>query len=214
MTIHRLDHPDKILVMDLDGTLIASSRHVTSSQDCIGMIRKPRGWYGVQIRPDSLDFLANIHAYFKAIVVYTSATRIYAETWVESINMRLDQKYHVPQTISKIYCRDDLVSMMDVEFKDLNCVGVGLKNVILLDDNFGITLPEQTYNLVQVPRFQTRHSHNNADYLRLIDGFIKFLATQDDVRREMRQFREEWVRQGFCRPMDFETVWQSRQAKG
>ncbi|KAJ5066294.1 ctd small phosphatase-like protein [Anaeramoeba ignava] len=123
----------KILVLDLDETLVHSSFTKPTKYDFQfeAEIENYRHQVYVNIRPGLNEFFQKIKNNFE-IMIFTAAQKNYANPVINFI----DQE----GIISKIFYRDSCVSFFGNPVKDLRVIGIDLDKIILVDNSLTSSL--------------------------------------------------------------------------
>ena len=174
------DKPKKILILDLDETLVHSSFYPFNSDDddnknsfdIFFTILFNQKYYDVYVllRPYFTQFINKMSKIFN-IYIFTASIKAYAEPLL----IKLDKNNLIQK---KLYRESCTLSEDKKYIKDLNTLNENLKNVILLDNNPN----SYRYNKCNGLPIKTWHSEANDKELIKIIPFLTFLATVDDVR--------------------------------
>ena len=169
----------KILILDLDETLVHSSFYPFNSDDetdtnsdIFFTILFNNKYYDVYVllRPFFHEFLEKMSKAFD-IYIFTASIKEYAEPLL----IKLDKKNLIKKKLFRENCT---LSEDNKYIKDLNILNENLKNVILLDNN-----PNSfRYNKCNGIPIKTWHFDQNDKELIKIIPFLNFLSTVDDVR--------------------------------
>ena len=169
----------KILILDLDETLVHSSFYPFNCEDENNI--KPDIFFTIFFNNKYYDVYVLLRPYFHEflnkmskiydIYIFTASIKEYAEPLL----IKLDKN----NLIKKKLFRDNCTLSEDNKFiKDLNNLNENLKNVILIDNN-----PNSfRYNKCNGIPIKTWHYEQNDRELIKIIPFLTFLSTVDDVR--------------------------------
>ena len=170
----------KILILDLDETLVHSSFYPfnsddddnKNSSDIFFTILFNQKYYDVYVllRPYFTEFINKMSKIFN-IYIFTASIKEYAEPLL----IKLDKNNLIKK---KLYRESCTLSEDRKYIKDLNTLNENLKNVILLDNNPN----SYRYNKCNGLPIKTWHSEANDKELIKIIPFLTFLSTVDDVR--------------------------------
>ena len=176
----RTNTPKKILILDLDETLVHSSFYPFNSDDednkttsdIFFTILFNQKYYDVYVllRPYFTEFINKMSKIFN-IYIFTASIKEYAEPLL----IKLDKNNLIKK---KLYRENCTLSEDRKYIKDLNTLNENLKNVILLDNNPN----SYRYNKCNGLPIKTWHSEANDKELIKVIPFLTFLATVDDVR--------------------------------
>ena len=169
----------KILILDLDETLVHSSFYPFNSDDetdtnsdIFFTILFNNKYYDVYVllRPYFHQFLEKMSKLFD-IYIFTASIKEYAEPLL----IKLDKKNLIKKKLFRENCT---LSEDNKYIKDLNTLNENLKNVILLDNN-----PNSfRYNKCNGIPIKTWHFDQKDKELIKLIPFLNFLSTVDDVR--------------------------------
>ena len=177
----------KILILDLDETLVHSSFYPFNCEDennikpdIFFTILFNNKYYDVYVilRPYFNEFLLKMSKLFD-IYIFTASIKEYAEPLL----IKLDKKNLIKKKLYREHCT---LSEDNKFIKDLNNLNENLKNVILIDNN-----PNSfRYNKCNGIPIKTWHFEQNDRELIKIIPFLTFLANVDDVREYIPQIIE------------------------
>ena len=178
---------NKILVLDLDETLIHSFLEPIENPDIILNVNiyddinnKEYNTVYVRKRPGLDVFINQLNQYYK-IYVFSSSPKDY----VFNIIKHIDKK----KVISKFFSKNDCLTVPDGEqyhiyIKDLTIIGKDLSNIILLDDNItSFSLQEEN----GIPIKSWYGDTNDIELYKLIP-LLQKLSFFNDVRTEIKKF--------------------------
>ena len=179
ININKNQETKKILILDLDETLVHSSFYPFNCEDennvksdIFFTILFNQKYYDVYVllRPYFNEFLNKMSKIFD-IYIFTASIKEYAEPLL----IKLDKN----NLIKKKLFRDDCTLSEDNKYiKDLNSLNQNLKNIILIDNNPN----SYRYNKCNGIPIKTWHFEKNDRELIKIIPFLNFLSTVEDVR--------------------------------
>ena len=179
ININKNPETKKILILDLDETLVHSSFYPFNCEDennvksdIFFTILFNQKYYDVYVllRPYFNEFLNKMSKIFD-IYIFTASIKEYAEPLL----IKLDKN----NLIKKKLFRDDCTLSEDNKYiKDLNSLNQNLKNIILIDNNPN----SYRYNKCNGIPIKTWHFEKNDRELIKIIPFLNFLSTVEDVR--------------------------------
>ena len=160
------------LVLDLDETLIHFKVNPNNSNSGI-----------LQFRPYISEFLSNIKDFYE-LVVFTAATKDYADPIIDAIEQKGIKFNHRLYRIHTIIRGNDFV-------KDLSKLGRDLGRIIIVD-NMEQNYKLQPYNGITIRPFWGKDTSDTALY-DLLNILIKIVKMDMDVRDGIRYFKEEII---------------------
>ena len=160
------------LVLDLDETLIHFKVNPNNSNSGI-----------LQFRPYISEFLSNIKDFYE-LVVFTAATKDYADPIIDAIEQKGIKFDHRLYRIHTIIRGNDFV-------KDLSKLGRDLGRIIIVD-NMEQNYKLQPYNGITIRPFWGKDTSDTALY-DLLNILIKIVKMDMDVRDGIRYFKEEII---------------------
>jgi len=132
----------KVLVLDLDETLVHSTFEPVENPDLVLPVRIQGMTYRINviIRPGAEEFLARVKGLFE-VVVFTASLAEYAEPLVQI----LDPTHSVSSLLYRQHC----TPMNGIYVKDLSLIGRDMKDIILVDNspNSFLFQPENAYHI-------------------------------------------------------------------
>ena len=159
------------LVLDLNETLI----NFKSTKGNQGLVRT---------RPFLFEFLDSVSQFFE-VILFTCSTQNYTDSIVKAIEYK--KKY-----FDYIFCRQHTTIIKNDFVKDLTRIGRSLDSIIIIDNmpqNFRL----QKDNGIYIKSFWGDNSEDTALY-DLIPILINIAKEKDDVREQLKIFREEIVK--------------------
>ena len=159
------------LVLDLNETLI----NFKSTKGNQGLVRT---------RPFLFEFLDSVSQFFE-VILFTCSTQNYTDSIVKAIEYK--KKY-----FDYIFCRQHTTIIKNDFVKDLTRIGRSLDSIIIIDNmpqNFRL----QKENGIYIKSFWGDNSEDTALY-DLIPILINIAKEKDDVREQLKIFREEIVK--------------------
>ncbi|KAH9459928.1 hypothetical protein MJO28_004407 [Puccinia striiformis f. sp. tritici] len=185
---------NKILVMDLDNTLIA--RDCYSHDFVVDCLNGSR--YSIKIHPMTLTFLHEMGQHYKGIAIYTSSSHVYANEIARQITMRYKEAYpdskHTP--FYNILSCNDCILVNGDRCKDLTNFG-SLKNVVFVDDDPYYSMRNQNDNVIHVRRYHGQSSQEGG--LMAIAPLLSFLSSVDSVPDTMHKLKKVWHNAGYVK---------------
>ncbi|GIL44588.1 hypothetical protein Vafri_2117 [Volvox africanus] len=168
------------LVLDLDGTLIASEDEPHAPVPFDYCVDEERF---VWLRPGLRRFLDSVRPHFE-VVLFTAA----GESWATSALQRIDPDGTIFD--SRLY-RDHTVFHGDWPWvKDLSRLGRDLARVVIVDDN-PLMFMYQPDNALHVAAYDPQLTGDNDDVLeQVLDILMHKVLIADDVREVLRNLEE------------------------
>ncbi|GLC32954.1 hypothetical protein PLESTB_000387200 [Pleodorina starrii] len=168
------------LVLDLDGTLIASEDEPHAPVPFDYCVDEERF---VWLRPGLRRFLDSVRPHFE-VVLFTAA----GESWATSALQRIDPDRTIFD--SRLY-RDHTVSSDDWPWvKDLSRLGRDLARVVIVDDN-PLMFMYQPDNALHVAAYDPQLTAHNDDVLeQVLDVLMHKVLIAEDVREVLRNMKE------------------------
>ncbi|EFJ43800.1 hypothetical protein VOLCADRAFT_121370 [Volvox carteri f. nagariensis] len=168
------------LVLDLDGTLIASEDEPHAPVPFDYCVDEERF---VWLRPGLRRFLDSVRPHFE-VVLFTAA----GESWATSALQRIDPDGVIFD--SRLY-RDHTVSHDDWPWvKDLSRLGRDLARVVIVDDN-PLMFMYQPDNALHVAAYDPQLTGHNDDVLeQALDVLMHKVLIANDVREVLRSIKE------------------------
>jgi len=179
----------KTLILDLDGTLICTSRHIAPgiSNEKILPFMAAASFFDkddgfptsviFQIRPYVRKLLKVLNIFYE-IIVFTAGKSSYAKAIVNAID---PQKKFISYILNRSHC----IMTPTRVLKDLRILGNrDLKDIIILDNSV-ISFSEQLDNGIYIPTFEGNPNDN--ELLKIID-FLKEIAEVKDIRPYVSEF--------------------------
>ena len=160
------------LVLDLDETLIHFKVNPNNTNSGI-----------LQFRPYISEFLSNIKDFYE-LVVFTAATKDYADPIIDAIEQKGIKFDHRLYRIHTIIRGNDFV-------KDLSKLGRDLGRIIIVD-NMEQNYKLQPYNGITIRPFWGKDTNDMALY-DLLNILIKIVKMNMDARDGIRYFKEEII---------------------
>jgi len=132
----------KVLVLDLDETLVHSTFEPIENPDLVLPVRIQGMTYRINVikRPGAEEFLARVKGLFE-VVVFTASLAEYAEPLVQI----LDPTGSVTSLLYRQHC----TPLNGIYVKDLSLIGRDMKDIILVDNspNSFLFQPENAYHI-------------------------------------------------------------------
>ena len=172
----------KLLLLDLDGTLVYSSTLSISVHDRTPSFSINDEYWGKEniytnVRPHVNTFLETMYQHYE-IAVFTAGIKSYAEGVVAMLDPK--RKF-----ISNVYSREDCVKCDYGHVKPISKLGRSLKDVVIVDDCVGM-LSFDIDNYVPIIEFQDGRD-NDEELLELSD-FLIYLKDFEDIREPVKSY--------------------------
>ena len=167
------------LVLDLDETMI-----------CFKFTEINQGLGKLHLRPGLEEFLEEIKKYYE-IIVFTSATKEYAESIINVIEQKNNTKY-----FSSILYREHTTLIGNKYIKDLSKLGRDLSKTIIVD-NLPHSFKFQRENGILISSFYGDNLNDKALY-ELERILINIYKEKADVRESLIKFREDIIKHITC----------------
>jgi len=187
----------KVLVLDLDETLVHSTFEPIENPDLVLPVRIQGMTYRINVikRPGAEEFLARVKGMFE-VVVFTASLAEYAEPLVQILDPT--------NSVSSLLYRQHCTPLNGIYVKDLSLLGRDMRDIILVDNspNSFLFQPENAYhiknffddksdrelmrlaefldNIVKVPdvrpieelrkRYEPTHSYKNFKFVKVSNG--------------------------------------------
>ena len=182
--IVKTQRSSKILVLDLDETLIFSSFQLSSSADAIlNVDGVPR--VSVFLRPHLREFLEYATKVFSEIVVFTSSNKEYADTIISLIDPE-------SKCIGRRFYRDSCTIVNGKCVKDLRKVTTQLSDVCLVDNSLD-SFAFQLENGIPILGFRP----NPRDTVLLfIMSVLSLVVRYNDLRDGIRFAKQSAIKHG------------------
>jgi len=184
----------KVLVLDLDETLVHSTFEPISNPDLVLPVRIQGMTYriNVMIRPGTEEFLARVGELFE-VVVFTASLAEYAEPLVRILDTN--------NVVSSLLYRQHCTPLNGIYVKDLSLIGRDMKDIILIDNspNSFLFQPENAYHIKNF--FDDK---SDRELVRLAN-FLEHLVEVDDVR-PIEELRKKYEPQPGHKTMKFVKV--------
>ncbi|OAF68510.1 hypothetical protein A3Q56_03766 [Intoshia linei] len=165
------DGSKKTLVLDLDGTLIFSSRsfkeHFDFTVSIYGRL------YYIIMRPHLVEFLETMNRMYE-LVLFTASSKFYADSIIKKFD---------PNNVlfKKRFYRNSCQRFTGVLVKDLNRVGRNLENIMIIDDLLQ-AISFQKNNCIMINKWTGESKLDNS--LIILAAFLKKICdTTVDVRK-------------------------------
>ncbi|EFP89343.1 hypothetical protein PGT21_009987 [Puccinia graminis f. sp. tritici] len=185
-TVAQTEPKRKILVLDLDNTLISRGGcEVDFVVDCENGCH-----YSIFIHPDCISFLHEMAAHYALISIFTSSSWIYATKIKKKIEERYLEAY--PNSICPIrmVMASGHCTLVEGERKkDLLKFG-SLDNVVFVDDDPYYSIRSQNDNVVQVRRYHGQESQQGG--LLALVPLLSFLSSVESVPTTLRKLKKVW----------------------
>lgn len=180
--ISEVQQSDKILVLDLDETLIFSSLYLSASADAILSVKGiPK--VSVFFRPHLREFLEYTSSVFSEIVVFTSASKEYADCIISLIDP--ENKY-----IGRRFYRDSCTIVNGKCVKDLRKVTTKLSDVCLIDNSLD-SFAFQLENGIPILGFNPNHQDT---VLLFIMTTLSLIVRFNDLRDGIRFVKQSAIK--------------------
>jgi len=132
----------KVLVLDLDETLVHSTFEPVENPDLVLPVRIQGMTYRINVikRPGAEEFLARVKGLFE-VVVFTASLAEYAEPLVQILDPT--------NSVSSLLYRQHCTPLNGIYVKDLSLLGRDMKDIILVDNspNSFLFQPENAYHI-------------------------------------------------------------------
>ncbi|WAR55750.1 hypothetical protein PtB15_6B493 [Puccinia triticina] len=188
-----LDPKKKVLVLDLDNTLICRDKHPYEFiVDCNNGCRYP-----ISIHPACIAFLHEMKAHYSMIAIYTSSSAVYASKICDKITTRYLQAYPDNKTpFFTIMSANDCPSVDGMRSKDLLLFG-SLEDVVFVDDDPYYSIRSQNDNVIHVRRYHGEKSQEGG--LMAIAPLLTYLSSVESVSATMRKLKKVWHNAGLVK---------------
>ncbi|WAQ85843.1 hypothetical protein PtA15_6A472 [Puccinia triticina] len=188
-----LDPKKKVLVLDLDNTLICRDKHPYEFiVDCNNGCRYP-----VSIHPACIAFLHEMKAHYSKIAIYTSSSAVYASKICDKMTTRYLQAYPDNKTpFFTIMSANDCPSVDGMRSKDLLLFG-SLEDVVFVDDDPYYSFRSQNDNVIHVRRYHGEKSQEGG--LMAIAPLLTYLSSVKSVPDTMRKLKKVWHNAGLVK---------------
>ena len=160
------------LILDLDETLIYFK--YTNINERFGVIR---------FRPGLINFLEIIKEFYE-IIIFTFATKEYADIILNTIEKKGNNKYFD----GRLY-REHNIQIGQKNYKDLSKIGRNLSKTIIVD-NIHHTFKFQKENGILISSFYGENNQDKA-LIELQKILIKIYNEKSDVRKSIIKYKEE-----------------------
>ena len=160
------------LILDLDETLIYFK-----------YININEGFGSIHLRPGLINFLEIIKEFYE-IIIFTFATKEYADIILDTIEKKGNNKYFD----GRLY-REHNIQIGQKNYKDLSKVGRNLSKTIIVD-NFYHTFKFQKENGILISSFYGENMQDKA-LIELQKILIKIYNEKKDVRKSIIKYKEE-----------------------
>jgi RNA polymerase II subunit A small phosphatase-like protein len=161
----------KVLVLDLDETLVHSTFEPVTNPDLILPVRIQGMTYRINVikRPGVEEFLEHVGDLFE-VVIFTASLAEYAEPLVRILD--------TTNAVSSLLYRQHCTPLNGVYVKDMSLLGRDMKDIILVDNspNSFLFQPENAYHIKNFFDDKT-----DRELIRL-SNFLDRIAEVDDVR--------------------------------
>lgn len=163
------------LILDLDETLINFK-----------LLNPSKGVGKLTLRPGLINFLEIIKEFYE-IIIFTSGTKEYADTILNAIDKKGNNKYFD----ARLY-RDHNIEIGQKYYKDLTKIGRDLSRTIIVD-NFNYCFKLQKENGILISSFYGENKEDKA-LIELQKILIKIYNEKCDVRKSIIKYKEEIFR--------------------
>ena len=167
----KLDQTKKLLVLDLDETIIHCDLNLKWSMHDQYISMNDETVIPINIRPFLFDFL-NFCIEFFDIIIYTASCKDYADTILDYIEK--DKKYFKYR-----FYREHCYTFDSFFFKDLSIFNYPLSKIVLVDNNL-FSFPHYLNNSILVTSFY--NDSDDLDLCSLIEFFESSIINCKDVR--------------------------------
>ena len=159
------------LILDLDETLINFK-----------LLNQSKGVGKLTLRPGLINFLEIIKEFYE-IIIFTSGTKEYADTILNAIDKKGNNKYFD----ARLY-RDHNIEIGQKYYKDLTKIGRDLSRTIIVD-NFNYCFKLQKENGILISSFYGENKEDKA-LIELQKILIKIYNEKCDVRKSIIKYKE------------------------
>ena len=181
----RSEH-SKLLIFDLDNTLVHCSPTVENAHHCLN-VTLPSGktvTAGIRIRPFALDCLHLASKLFE-VAIFTASHSCYSEKVIDLLDPERDKVHH------RLFREDCVTVEQKYLIKDLRVIeNYDLKDVAIVENSI-VSYGLQLYNGIPVP---TWTGQEDDTHLQLLMTYLRALSECDDVRTLNRQVFEPYYR--------------------